>query len=111
MAVETINQIEARKREIDMSEFRYWTQDAVDAGVIDAVDVMRQENGGVYTTLRLTEVMDVLLVDVDISTIHIDDIRGLMDEVEHESGYKSEDFNTAMSQLEARVESALEDLG
>ncbi len=86
----------------------YFSQDGIDSAVIDCVVVIKEENGGVYRALDQEEVMEVLLVDVDVSTINIDDVRETLDEVEAESGYESYDWEAALEELRGRVSSSLE---
>ena len=89
----------------------YFSQDGIDSAVIDCVVIIKEENGGVYRALDHTEVMTVLTVDVDVSTINIDDVRETLDEVENESGYNSADYEAALEELRARVSNSMETVG
>jgi hypothetical protein len=90
----------------------YFSQDGIDSAVIDCIDIIRQENAGVYTLVEHGEVMEVLVEDCDTGgTLNIDDVRETLDEVEAESGHDSADFEAAMAELRARVSSSIEDVG
>jgi hypothetical protein len=89
----------------------YFSQDGIDSAVIDCAVIIKEENGGVYTTLDHTEVMQVLTYDADVSTINIDDVRETLDDVEDESGHESADYEAALEELRGRVSNSLETVG
>jgi D-mannonate dehydratase len=90
----------------------YFSQEAIDAAVVDCVAIVQEENAGVPGQHDHDDIMEVLVDDCDTGgTINIDDVRETLDEVEAESGHDSADFEAAMAELRARVSNALDEVG
>jgi len=86
----------------------YFSQEGIDAAVVDCVAIVQEENAGVPGQHDHDDIMEVLVEDCDYSTINIDDVREALDEVEAESGHNSADYEAALAELRGRVSNSLE---